>query len=352
MTIKVLFDSHSTCIQNFGGQEVQMLQTKNKLEELGVEVKFFDKFSDKLTEFDIYHLFGSNSIEHLNIVKYVKKIGLPFVLSPVYWNPSEMALKTSNSYIKGIFNGFHHFIIKKVGNEILNPTGYYFSNADIILPNSNLEALHLKKCFKFNIEKISVVYNGVEERFLNSNGSLFTEKFNFKDFVLFVGRIEKKKNVLSLIKAMNELPYDLVLIGDYTADNQYYNVCLEFAGENIHFLGNIEHNSELLQSAYGAAKVFALPSWMETPGISALEAGLAGCRIVITDRGSTKEYFGDMATYCDPDNIISIRSAINEMMNQGDTGNKLRLSNHLIKNFSWSSIAKNTLSVYENLLSQ
>ena len=42
--MKVLFDTHSLTLQNQGGQEVQMAQTKKHLEELGVEVKYYNKF--------------------------------------------------------------------------------------------------------------------------------------------------------------------------------------------------------------------------------------------------------------------------------------------------------------------
>jgi hypothetical protein len=46
------------------------------------------------------------------------------------------------------------------------------------------------------------------------------------------------------------------------------------------------------------------------PSIAALEAALAGCTVVITNRGSTREYFGDRALYCDPQNVASIRVAL------------------------------------------
>ena len=43
------------------------------------------------------------------------------------------------------------------------------------------------------------------------------------------------------------------------------------------WLGRLDHHDPLLASAYAAARVFALPSWFETPGLAALEAALAGC---------------------------------------------------------------------------
>ena len=59
--------------------------------------------------------------------------------------------------------------------------------------------------------------------------------------------------------------------------------------------GGRDHDDPLLASAYAAARVFALPSWFETPGLAALEAALAGARWSITPFGCTREYFGDHA---------------------------------------------------------
>ena len=49
-------------------------------------------------------------------------------------------------------------------------------------------------------------------------------------------------------------------------------------GEAVRWLGASDHDDPLLASAYAAARVFALPSWFETPGLAALEAALAGRR--------------------------------------------------------------------------
>jgi glycosyltransferase involved in cell wall biosynthesis len=337
-------------MQTFGGQEVQMLQTKKYLQSLGVEVKLYDKFSDKISDFDIYHLFGSNSFENINMVNYIKRIGLKFVLSPVYWDPYEMSIMTETSRVKSLLNRPKYYIKKNIKLDLINPTTFYLNEADSILPNSILEAEHLIGRFKVDQQKIHVIYNGVEERFNSSNRSLFESTYHLNNFILFVGRIERKKNVLSLIKAMEGLPYDLVLIGSTSADPEYYNICLSCCGENIHFIENIDHNSELLQSAYSAAKLFVLPSWMETPGISALEAGLAGCKIIITDRGATKEYFKGFVRYCDPNNISSIHSAISEAMEEKDNIDKTNLAQYLMENFSWPAITRKIARIYENLL--
>ena len=106
-------------------------------------------------------------------------------------------------------------------------------------------------------------------------------------------------------------------------------------------------NSESLASAYHAAKVHALPSWFETPGLVNLEAGLAECNIVATDKGSTKEYLLDYAWYCDPASTTSIRRAVLDAFSAKKSPD---LRKFILANFSWEQAAEKTLRVYERVL--
>ena len=79
---------------------------------------------------------------------------------------------------------------------------------------------------------------------------------------------------------------------------------------NVIYIGTLQ--GELLASAYSAAKVHALPSWFETPGLSSLEAGACGTVVVTTDQGSPREYFQDMALYVHPLDDLSLRTALKQ----------------------------------------
>jgi len=351
--MKILFDCPNINFHHFGGQEVQMCRTKDHLEGLGVEITLFNKFRNKIDDYDIYHLFGSDSIEHFSVVSYAKEKGIPVVLSPVFWSSFEEILKSPVSAQKKA-----RAIVKKCQQRsekilrynyrLVNPTQFYLKNADLILPNSNLEARHLLRIFDFEPQKINVIYNGVEDIYAHGEPDLFFDRYGISDFVLFVGRVEQKKNLLALIKATRDTDHKLVIVGDTNVSKNYYDQCKRHARENVHFIGKIPHNSELLVSAYCAAKVFALPSWRETPGISALEAGLAGCNVLITNRGSTREYFKDMAFYCDPNRVASIRNGLDFAMGQPKTR---RLSKYIREKYSWGAIAEETLGVYKRLVS-
>ena len=161
-----------------------------------------------------------------------------------------MIIKESQKYSEKIF-GYNL--------SLINPTNFYLKIADSILPNSQLEASHLSKIFQFDKNKLNVVHNGVERFYLYGNEDIFINKYDLSNFILFVGRIEPKKNVLSLIKAINETKYDLVFIGSGESNLNYYKLCKKYANSNVKFLGEIPHGSEMLRSAYSAAKCFVLP---------------------------------------------------------------------------------------------
>jgi len=141
---------------------------------------------------------------------------------------------------------------------------------------------------------------------------LFEREYGIKNFILSVGHIgPERKNYLRLIEALERIDHPAVIIGRIE-DTPSGRACLERASRNPRLLmvDAIPHDSMLLASAYTACDVFVLPSQFETPGIAALEAGLAGAKIVITQIGGTREYFGNDAIYVEPVSAKNIAEGI------------------------------------------
>lgn len=110
---------------------------------------------------------------------------------------------------------------------------------------------------------------------------------------------------------MRSLRLRLVVLGEAPPEcRTYHERCRAEGGDAVAWLASTDHEDPLLASAYAAARVLALPSWFETPGLAALEAVLAGTAVVITPFGSTREYFGDRVLYARPDRLGEIKSAI------------------------------------------
>ena len=177
-----------------------------------------------------------------------------------------------------------------------------------------------------------------------------TEKPNkyseFKDCILCAARIEGRKSTLNLVKAVKGTNYKLVLVGKESQNQKkYVEQVHEEAGDNVTFLGAISHDD--LRDLYKVAKVHVLASWMETPGLSSLEAAAMGCNIVVTKKGDTYDYFEDYAFYCEPDDVDSIKRAIDKAYNS--TFNP-KLKEKILTDYIWEKTAQETLKGYELIL--
>ena len=210
-----------------------------------------------------------------------------------------------------------------------------------MLPNSYSEYNRLFG--KYGVEKdYSVIRNAVGDLFIRAAQDI-PEKI--PTLVLCIARIEGLKNQLNLIKALNNTRYTLVLIGQpATHQMAYYQACRQAAASNVRFIGYLAQDQ--LLHHYLKAKVHILPSWFETTGLSSLEAAALGCNIVITNKGDTKEYFGDQAWYCDPSSPDSIRRAVDEAAASGSNG---ALQKKIVSEYTWAQAAMKTRSAYLRL---
>lgn len=344
--MKVLFTTYPTAHQFMGGGEIIISKCKEYLEKRGVKVKLFDQWKDKIKDYDVVHNFGLAS-ETAGIIETAKSLGVPTAIHTLYWPSAEYALK-------GHFNPVHK--ARVLGSEIMNRYNLFslskkqkmMKEASILFPNSKTEAEMLHKNFTIPLSKMHVVHDGIDSRFTKGNAGEFEKKFGLKNFVLYVGRIEPRKNVLALVRAMKDSGIPLVIVGE--ADSQrkeYFEQCKRHADKNTHFLGRIEHDSSLLVSAYYAAKVLALPTWFETPGIVAMEAGAAGANLVVTKNGCTREYFGDYARYVDPSSRNQIRKRIIEAFEAEKSRN---LAHFVRENYSWEKVAGELIEGYKKVV--
>lgn len=353
--IKVLFVANQMSFNLYGGAETQMIKTFeyiNKLSDGKYSIKLFDMWHDDIEECDIVHVFKptSFSFESLAISKYAKKNGIKVVSSSIFYYDenqneqkdivliilSKLLIRFRKRFMK--FWPFFYFDPFRHAEAV-------FNLSDVILPNTKEELRILSSFLNIDTSKCLIVPNGVNSEFKYGNQSLFREKYHLNDFILFVGRIERRKNVLQLIRAFvkSELNTHLVIIGKIS-DPAYYSICKKESNQKVIFLPPIPHDSDLLKSAYKSAKVVALPSKYETPGLVALEGGLAGANVVVTSVGGTKEYFKEYAWYINPKSEESIRKALIDAYNSPCSG---LLSEHIKKNFGWNTVAKKTMEAYD-----
>lgn len=366
--MKVLFQTRTNLYSSPGGDLIQIQKTKQFLEKLGVIVDISLEFEPDLSEYDIVHIFNLMDpqdiyLQCMNAKKQNKKV----VLSTIYGLYTEyerkarggMAQKIANilspyqiGYLKNIIrhyheNRFHKGVLKMMFKGYYGLMKEITKNVDVFLPNSNSEMQRVAKEFSLKKYDFEVIPNAIDKSVFNENNNFSENKFlKYKDSIVCAARIEGRKSTLNLIRAVKGTNYKLVLVGNESKNQKkYVEQVHKEAGENVVFLGPISH--EDLKDLYQVAKVHALVSWMETPGLSSLESAVMGCNIVVTKKGDTEEYFGDLAFYCEPDDINSIKKAIDEAFSSEF---KADLKNRILDNFTWEHAAKNTLKAYEKAI--
>jgi glycosyltransferase involved in cell wall biosynthesis len=359
--MKVIMISRSTLYNSPGGDTIQIHMTAKHLRELGVEVDILTSENNvDYEKYDLIHFF--NIIRPDDIVHHLQK-NRPYVISTIFVDYSEFD-KTARSGISGLIfkllNPYHIEYIKCIARFILRrdtlKSSYFLlngqfrsilhiaRNAKLLLPNSHSEYRRFQKAFgDFPYKK---VVNAVNPDIFND--SVIPDEA-FRDHVIVVGRIEGIKNQLNVIKAMMNTEFQLTIIGKSSLNQKtYYQACRKLAEgyANIHFLEEqVDHRR--LASIYKAAKVHVLASWFETTGLVSLEAGLMGCNVVVTRKGDTEEYFENMAFYCEPDNVDSIRDAIHKAYH---TSPKENLKSFIRTNYTWDQTAQQTFEAYQAAL--
>lgn len=168
--------------------------------------------------------------------------------------------------------------------------------------------------------------------------------------MLNVARVDGRKNQHRLCQACRKLDYPLVVIGPQEHEG-YVQACRRVAGEKFRLIPPLPHEDPVLHSAYAACKVFCLPSFVETPGLSALEASLSCSRLVITEVGGTREYFAEHARYCAPGSLEDIQKKI-KLAWETPPSDPGSLRNHVLNHFTWDHTAETSLQAYERAAGQ
>jgi glycosyltransferase involved in cell wall biosynthesis len=359
--MKIAFITRSTLFTVKGGDTFQLINTAKQLKLLGIEVDI--KLTNERVnyrQYDLLHFF--NIVRPADILCHIARSKKPFVVSPNLVNYYEY----DQLYRKGIAGSLFRFLSKNnieyiktmarwvQRNDVLMTPSYLWKGhknsikailqqAALILPNSKLEYAQLAE-YGVPLPGFMLVPNGIDPNLFNWNSDQYKEA----NLVLCVARIEGLKNQLNLIKALNNTQYQLVVIGN-AAPNQlpYYQECRKQAAANITFIQQLPQ--EALAAWYQKASIHILPSWFETCGLSTLEAAVMGCRVVITDKGYTREYFEQEAAYCDPASPQSIREAVETAATTPGTDT---LRKKILDQYTWQQAACKTAAAYKQVLQQ
>jgi glycosyltransferase involved in cell wall biosynthesis len=354
------------------GDVTQVRATAAGLERLGVSVRFDNSMEPDLSKVDVVHLFGTLEprVTYLRR-RYLLGKKMPTVVSTIYWEwepkelrqesifrlgiPRYLASKVLESMLKRfprlryrLDQTPYPYTLQRQLYQVDNQLGlrelrcYIFRNADVLLPNSHTEYRYLTERFNISNDYVAVP-NAIELEFIKGDAEAFHRKYGLRDFVLCVAVVQERKNQIRLIRAMRNFDIPLVLVG--SQERRYTERCRAEAGGNVHFMGELREDD--LRNAYAAARVHALVSFYETPGLSSLEAAISDNVLVVSDRGCTREYFQDQAFYCDPNRVDSIRSGLQSAL--CSTPDNL-LKERILRDYTWDRAAEETLAGYHMAL--
>lgn len=212
-------------------------------------------------------------------------------------------------------------------------------------------------------DKLRVVYNGVSPEFRPIEDKRRLEEVRVRlglpeKMALYVGTLEPRKNVTGLIRAFGSLKstkglkHVLVITGMKgwlygeifkTVEKLGLYGCVKFTGYV---------DKEDLPCLYNLADVFVYPSFYEGFGLPALEAMACGCPVITSNTSSLPEVVGGAGILTDPRDREALAGAIYRSITNEGLRQRMRAEGlKRAKRFSWERCARETLKVYEEVLS-
>lgn len=380
--MKVLMQGKIDLFENSGGDRIQIQNTAKELRKLGVEIDIIPKFDVEHSKYDLVHIFQLDWIPEPSLMAVnAKKAGLPVVFSPIHHRVAELEkfedeyafglrrlskVVLKNQYkkdtSKNIYRAFFDkrkiiptlksmiYGLKKIQRRALEST-------DVVLVQTEQEAKDIISTYGIKI-KWEKVENGVGEQFINFDPNtqyenLVGDATSVKDYIVNIGRIEPRKNQLNIIEAVeifrkkHDLDVKLVFVGrknkikhpEYTYRFEKKLKSLDW----VIYLGEIPW--EKMVNVFKYAKVCVSASWFETSGLTSLEALFCETNAVAAG-GRAREFLGDFASYCEPNNQDSIVDAVSKEY----FAKRPNIRGTYLENYTWENAAKKTFDIYTKLL--
>jgi len=284
----------------------------------------------------------------------------------LYWQPNFIP----NPYIKAkkTITTVHDFSFYLQPNwhpkERIEYFNQYFwkqtTKSDHIITGSDFSKQEIIKYLKYPDKKISVIYHGINHDTykLYPDFTLLETKNRYKlhdKFILCVGSLEPRKNLINLIKAYSKLPmeiketYQLLLVGFRGWENKNIKDILEQEKNHIRYIGYVSDKE--LAHIYNMASLFVYPSLYEGFGLPPLEAMACGCAVIASDTSSIPEICQDNALYIDPLSITDILDKLIYALTNPHIVKRLKTKGlKHAKKFSWDKSAQEHLKIFDKVI--
>jgi glycosyltransferase involved in cell wall biosynthesis len=232
---------------------------------------------------------------------------------------------------------------------------------------SNFTRNEIEKLFEIPSERVEVVYNAIDERFLRGHATeadrdLIARRYQVTyPFLLYAGRISPHKNVARMIEAFSALKTELerdqaypdlklIIIGDDLSGNPDLRRTVVRSGvqNDVRFLGFIP--IEVLRIFYDEAKIFVFPSLYEGFGLPPLEAMAHGTPVVTSNVSSLPEVVGNAAVLVNPENVFEIMRALHRVLLDQPLRSRMKERGYQqAAKFSWETSVRRILDTYSQI---
>ena len=241
------------------------------------------------------------------------------------------------------------------------------SHAARVLAVSQFTQNEIERLFRIPEERIEVVYNAIDERFLHGHATpadrdLIAQRYlvNYP-FILYAGAIRPHKNIVRIIEAFSALKSELekegqfpdlklIVIGDDLSSHPRLRRTVVRSGvqNDVRFLGFVP--IEVLRIFYDVAKIFVFPSLYEGFGLPPLEAMAHGTPVVASNNSSLPEVTGNAAQLVNPENVFEIQRALQRALLDPALRARMKQRGYeQAQRFSWTNSVSRILEIYRQV---
>ncbi len=377
--MRILLVNHGSADTWGGGDGVQIRETAKRLEQRGHHVQLQNSDQPDVSGADLVHIFNSR-VPHAfpSQLAACKAAGKPVVVSPIWINlgralwGSRGALPVLQKAVQEgeasaareltLLEKRRLVVAMPEGNLEWHGAGSFHAEwhqqipglmhqVDGLLPNSWLELKAVQTDLHWCGDRFNVAHYGVDPKlFLDADPEPFRQHTGIQGpFVLQAGRVEPGKNQAMLCWALRDTQLPIVLIGGTRHWPSYAELCKSISGDRLTLIDHLPQ--ELLASAYAAARVHCLVSWMDTCGLVSLEAALSGTPVVGSTFGHELEYLRNDAWLADPASPQSIAEAVLAAWQAGPQSERpLKLKRRILEEFNWERTVDATEALYQRVL--
>jgi len=356
-TPRILMQCRDNVYTQPGGDTIVMDRISEGLRARGVTVDIDARNEKNPRDYDLVHLYNFAIREQTELyAKRCAQLGIPYVVTTLYedWPLFASQMQAHCSALEAYINSGQDSskwaeLLASAKNVRPSPiwdNSLTANGAASLIATGQNEAQALRRDYPA-AKQIEICPLAADFSDFEDGGKLFREQTGLSDFVLCVGRFELRKNQLMLLKALEESELTVVFAGGgFSYQPAYLEACKRFKrkGRTV-FLDRLEPN--MLASAFQAARVHALPGWLELPGLVSLEAAHFGTNVVITDFGTSRDYLGDFGFYCHPGEPQSIFNAVQAAFYSPVKAGMREQA----KQFTWDKTSLRSGEIYKQVLS-